>query len=177
MVFVGIKDALRSMAGGDLTNIQSIVEGNIAQRTWTDVRVMAIYGLSFIVLALLTARTCNLLSLEDKTAKNLGVNVNRDRFIVAFIAIILASVTTSIVGVIGFLGLVVPHIGRLIVGSNHKRLLPFSTLMGAFTLLFSDTVGRVIAYPYEIKASVVMTVVGGIFFIVLLRIGGKNYGG
>ncbi|UHR02807.1 iron ABC transporter permease [Peptoniphilus sp. GNH] len=176
MTLMGINEAIKSMMGGNLTNVQSIIEGNVAQKTWADVKIMAIYGIIFLILALFTIRTANLLQLEDQTAKSLGVNVNRDRFILALIAIILASVSTAIVGVIGFLGLVVPHIARIILGSNHKNLIPYSMILGAITLLLSDTLGRVIAYPYEIKPSVVMTVVGGIFFITLLKIGGKNYG-
>lgn len=176
MTLMGINEAIKSMMGGNLTNVQSIIEGNVAQKTWADVRIMAVYGIIFLIISLFTIRTANLLQLEDQTAKSLGVNVNRDRFILALIAIILASVSTAIVGVIGFLGLVVPHIARIILGSNHKRLIPYSMILGAITLLLSDTLGRVIAYPYEINPSVVMTVVGGIFFIALLKIGGKNYG-
>ena len=176
MTLMGINEAIKSMMGGSLTNVQSIIEGNVAQKTWADVRIMAVYGIIFLIISLFTIRTANLLQLEDQTAKSLGVNVNRDRFILALIAIILASVSTAIVGVIGFLGLVVPHIARIILGSNHKRLIPYSMILGAITLLLSDTLGRVIAYPYEINPSVVMTVVGGIFFITLLKIGGKNYG-
>ena len=137
MTLIGITDALKAMNGGTLTNVQSIIEGNIAQKTWADVKVMAIYGIIGLLVSLLTIRTCNLLSLEDDTAKSLGANVNRDRFLVALIAIVLASVSTAIVGVIGFLGLIVPHIGRILVGSNHKHLLPFSMLLGAIILLFS----------------------------------------
>lgn len=176
MTLMGVNEAIKSIMGGKLTNVQSIIEGNVAQKTWADVRIMAVYGIIFLIISLFTIRTANLLQLEDQTAKSLGVNVNRDRFILALIAIILASVSTAIVGVIGFLGLVVPHIARIILGSNHKRLIPYSMILGAITLLLSDTLGRVIAYPYEIKPSVVMTVVGGIFFITLLKIGGKNYG-
>ena len=176
MTLMGINETIKSMMGGNLTNVQSIIEGNVAQKTWADVRIMAVYGIIFLIISLFTIRTANLLQLEDQTAKSLGVNVNRDRFILALIAIILASVSTAIVGVIGFLGLVVPHIARIILGSNHKRLIPYSMILGAITLLLSDTLGRVIAYPYEINPSVVMTVVGGIFFITLLKIGGKNYG-
>lgn len=176
MTLIGINDAIKAMTSGNLTSVQSIIEGNVAQKTWQDVKIMAIYGIIFLVISLFTIRSANLLQLEDQTAKSLGVNVNRDRFILALIAIILASISTAIVGVIGFLGLVVPHISRIIVGSNHKNLIPFSMILGAITLLLSDTLGRIIAYPYEIKPSVVMTVIGGIFFIALLKIGGKNYG-
>ncbi len=79
-------------------------------------------------------------------------------------------------GVIGFIGLLVPHIGRLLVTSDHKYLIPYSILLGATMLLLSDTVGRVLAYPYEIQAAVIMSVIGGPFFIMLLKAGGKDYG-
>ncbi len=176
MIFMGIAQAVKSMMGGNLTQAQSIIEGNIAQKTWGDVRLLLIYVGIFLIISLFTIKTCNILTLEDKTAKSLGVNVNRDRFLVSLVAIILASITTSIVGVIGFVGLLVPHIGRLLVGGDHKFLIPYSAILGSTMLLFSDTIGRVLAYPYEIQAAVIMSVVGGPFFIILLKAGGKDYG-
>ena len=77
--------------------------------------------------------------------------------------------STAVIGPISFLGLIVPHIARLLVGSDHKILIPYSIVLGAFVLLLADTIGRTIASPYEISASVVMAVVGGPFFIILLR--------
>ena len=176
MTFMGVAQGLASMSGAGMSITQSIVQGNIVQKTWSDVWILEIYVGIGLLLSMFTLQTCNLLSLDDQTARGLGVNVNRDRFIVAFIAILLASVTTSIVGVIGFLGLLVPHVGRLIVGSNHKVLIPFSGLFGAGLLLLSDTIGRTVAYPFEIPAAVIMAMVGGPFFILLMKLGGKSYG-
>ncbi len=176
MTFIGLSEGIKSMLGANLTQTQAIIEGNVIQKTWSDVRILAIYVGIFLILSLFTIKTCNLLTLEDKTAKSLGVNVNRDRFLVALIAIILASITTSVVGVIGFIGLLVPHIGRLLVSGDHKYLIPYSAILGATLLLFSDTLGRVLAYPYEINASIVMSIIGGPFFILLLKAGGKDYG-
>ncbi len=176
MTFIGIAESVKQMIGGRLTQTQSIIAGNVAQKTWSDVHILAVYVTIFLILALFTIKTCNLLTLEDKTIRSLGVNVDRDRFLVALIAIILASITTAVVGVIGFVGLLVPHIGRLLVSGDHKFLLPYSALLGAFLLLLSDTFGRVIAYPFEIQAAIIMSVVGGPFFILLLKAGGKDYG-
>lgn len=176
MTFSGISQAITAMAGGNLNTVQSIIEGNVTQKTWQDVKIMEIYGLIGLVLSMFLGRSCNLLSLEDKTAKAIGVNVNRDRFIIALIAVALASVTTAIVGVIGFLGLLVAHIARIIVGSDHRYLIPFSALLGGFILLGADTLGRVIAYPYEVSPAIIMTTICGPFFIVLLKMGGKKYG-
>ena len=176
MTFIGIGEGIKSIMGRNLSTTQAIIEGNVAQKTWSDVRILFFYVIIFLIAALFTVRSLNLLSLEDKTARALGVRVDRDRFMVALIAIILASVTTAVAGVIGFLGLIVPHIGRVLVGGDHKYLLPFNMVLGSLILLFSDTVGRIVAYPYEIPAAVIMSVFGGPFFIALLKLGVENYG-
>jgi iron complex transport system permease protein len=119
---------------------------------------------------------CNLLALEDKTARSIGVNVTRSRIVISMIAVLLASIATAVIGTISFLGLIVPHIARLLVGSNHKVLIPYTSLLGAFTLLLADTLGRTIAVPYEISASIIMSVIGGPFFIILLRRSKNGYG-
>lgn len=158
-----------------LTGVASIVEANITQKTWSDVGTLFPYVLAGLFLAILFVGECNLLSLEDKTARGLGINVNRTRIVISLTAVLLASVSTAVAGAVSFLGLIVPHIGRLLVGSDHKVLIPFSTLAGAFTFLLADTIGRTIAAPYEVSAAVIMSVVGGPFFILLLR-RSKKYG-
>lgn len=104
------------------------------------------------------------------------MDVNKNRFFISMIAVLLAASATAIVGVISFLGLLVPHIGRLIVGNKHKLLLPFSALLGAFVFLLADTIGRSIMPPYEINAAVVMSIIGGPVFIFLLRRSGTIHG-
>ena len=172
-MFTGLSSALSS-AGG-MSSVSSIMNANISMKTWNDVQTLAIYSLPGLVLSLFTAKSCNLMALEDKTARGLGVNVNRSRIIVSCVAVLLAGITTAVAGAVSFLGLIVPHIGRLLVGHDHKALIPFSALMGAALYLLADTLGRSIAYPAEISASVLMAVVGGPFFIVLLR-RSKTYG-
>lgn len=174
-MFTGLSDTLNSMNGGNMSGVASIVNGNITMKTWEDVKTLIPYVIVGLILTLLFCQICNLLSLEDKTARSLGVNVNTMRIIISLIAVLLASISTAVAGAISFLGLIVPHIGRILVGSDHKKLIPFSMLFGAFTYLLADTIGRTIAYPYEVSASVIMSVVGGPFFIILLR-RSKKYG-
>ena len=168
-MFTGLSSGLNSMSGGNMSGVAAIVNGNITMKTWDDVQTLLPYVLIGLVLSVLACSTCNLLALEDKTARSLGVNVNRMRIIISLIAVLLASISTAVAGPISFLGLIVPHIGRLLVGSNHKALIPFSLLLGAFTYLLADTIGRTIAAPYEISASIIMSIIGGPFFIILLR--------
>lgn len=173
--FTGLSSAINTMSGGERTGVASIVEGNINQKTWDDVNTLLPYVVAGLILAVIFMGECNLLSLEDKTARSLGLNVNTTRIVISLVAVLLASISTAVVGSISFLGLIVPHIGRLLVGSDHKFLIPFSALSGAFVFLIADTIGRTIAAPYEISPAVIMTVVGGPFFILLLR-RSKKYG-
>lgn len=175
-VFTGLSGAFNSFSGGNLSGVSAIVNGNIAMKTWSDVNTLFWYVLFGLVCALLCAGKCNILMLEDKTVRGLGINVDRVRLLISFVAVLLASISTAIVGSIAFMGLIVPHIARLIIGSQHKSLVPFSMILGAFLLLLTDTLGRTIAAPYEISASILMSVFGGPFFILLLRKSGKTYG-
>lgn len=167
--FTGLSSAFNSMSGGNKTGVASIVKANITQKTWDDVLMLLPYIIAGLFLAVLFMQECNLLSLEDKTARSLGINVNITRIVISLVAVMLASISTAVAGAVSFLGLIVPHIGRILVGSDHKVLIPFSALAGAFTFLLADTVGRVIAAPNEVSAAVIMSVAGGPFFIILLR--------
>ena len=175
-MFSGLSSALNSMTGGNTSGVASIVNGNITMKTWEDVWTLLPYVAAGLILSVCFAGRCNLMSLEDKTARSLGINVNSLRILISLAAVLLAGISTAVVGAISFLGVIVPHIGRLLVGSDHRALIPFSMLLGAFTYLLADTIGRTIAAPYEISASIIMSVAGGPFFILLLR-RSKKYAG
>ncbi len=109
------------------------------------------------------------MQLGDDMAKNLGTRVNLTRVLLSAVSAFLAASTVAVVGMIGFVGLIVPHVTRMLVGSNHKVMLPASLLLGAFVVLAADTIGRTIVAPIEIPVGIVMSVVGGPFFLFLLR--------
>lgn len=156
--------------------VVDVTTSTLSMKTWNDVKIIVIYASIGLVLAFFVYAWCNYLVLDDKTAKSLGFNVNVARFIISAIAVMLASVATSIAGMFLFVGLIVPHIGRLLVGSDHKRLIPFSALLGALLILTSDTLGRTLVAPNEIPASIIMSLIGGPFLIYLLRKSDKIYG-
>lgn len=168
-MFTGIMSAFNSGTGSSYSGVASIVNANITMKTWSDFETLFIYTVIGLILSLFVTGQCNLLQLEDKTARSLGVNVTKSRMLISVIAVLLAAISTAVIGPISFLGLIVPHIARLLVGSNHRLLIPYSAVLGAFTFLLADTIGRTIAYPYEISAAVIMSVIGGPFFIILLR--------
>lgn len=175
-VFAGLSSVFNSMSGQNYQIASELINANISMKTWEDVRLLVIYTAIGFIFAVIISGRCNLLALEDKTVRGLGVNTNILRAVVSVSAVLLASITTAIAGTIGFVGLIVPHMGRLIVGSDYKKLIPFSALLGAFIMLLADTAGRLIAYPYEISSAVIMSVVGGPFFIILLKRSDQTYG-
>lgn len=168
-VLSGLSRAVNSFRGGTVSAVTSVVEGSITLKTWNDVYLLLLVVIPGLVLALFCVRWCDLLGLEDQTVRSLGLNVKKMQLLISLVAVLLAGGCTAIVGVVGFLGLLVPHIGRLFVGYEHKYLIPFSIGFGAFLFLLADTVGRTIAYPYEISASILMSIIGGPVFIILLQ--------
>ncbi len=175
-LFSGLSQWVNAMSGSNLSGVASIVEGNITMKTWEDVRILFVVFAIGIVMAFFCARWCNLCALEDKTVRGLGINIDVVRLLISVTAVFLVGGCTAIVGPVSFIGLLVPHIGRILVGSEHRRLMPFSALAGAFLFLLADTLGRTLIRPYEMNASVILAIVGGIAFIILLRKSGGIYG-
>ncbi|WP_415990477.1 FecCD family ABC transporter permease [Intestinibacter bartlettii] len=168
-----ILNALSSMVtvfnSAGVSSIQTWLLGSLVNVTWNDFKILALYTIVGIALCLLVIKSCDLMGLGDKTAQSLGLNVNRVRVMITFVAVFLTSISTGVGGVISFVGLVIPHICRFLTGSSHKFLIPFSYFMGGFLLLVADTVSRNIFRPYEIPVGLTMCLVGGPFFIYILR--------
>lgn len=159
-----------------VTAIHFTESTGLSMKTWDDANGLMLFSGVGIIIALFVGSWCNVLGLSEKTIRSIGFPLMRVRWVVLFISIYLASVATAIVGSIAFIGLLVPHISRLLVGSDYRFLLPFSTLFGAALLLVADTIGRTIIPPYEITASVIMALIGGPFLILLIRKFGAIYG-
>lgn len=121
------------------------------------------------VIALALSGPLNALALGDETARALGNNVNTTRIVGAIAVTLLCGAATAAVGPIGFIGLTVPHIARMITGPDHRWLVPYSLVLGPVLLLGSDIVGRVVARPGEIEVGVVTAFVGAPVFIALVR--------
>ncbi|KAB3533459.1 iron ABC transporter permease [Alkaliphilus pronyensis] len=134
-----------------------------------DAKLLTIYGVIALIVSLFLIPKCNLLLLDDSTIENLGENVSLVRFIVATVAVFLSAVSVAFVGIVGFVGLVIPHVGKLIIGQNHKWLLPFSTLLGSIFVLLSDGIQKLVFSPMEIPVGIVISFAGAPFFLYLLR--------
>lgn len=143
--------------------------GGLSARSWPQVETLFPYTILGLVLALAGCKALTILSLGDETARGLGVPVERVQFSMTAVAALLAAGAVSVAGLIGFVGLVVPHIVRLIIGTDYKYVIPGSAILGAGVLVFCDTLGRVAFSPIEIPAGIIMAFLGAPFFLYLLR--------
>ena len=170
----GVEPTRIILAGTAVNAMLGAVSSFLTLLNADNVRQLGIYGGIGLVLALLCIKPANALQLGDDMAKNLGLRVNGMRILLSGVGAFLAAATVSVVGMIGFVGLVVPHITRLLVGSNHRVMLPTGMVLGACVVLFADTLGRTIAAPMEIPLGIIMAILGGPFFLFLLRRGRKK---
>lgn len=156
-------------AGIGSSNIQKWIMGSLATVTWDNVYILLPYSIVGLILAFVLCKVCNVLVLGSKNAKSLGFNTNLYMIFVTSAAVFLAGISTSIAGVISFVGLVVPHLCRIIIGSDHKYLMPLSAVFGGLLVLIADTLGRTIMNPYEVPAGIVTCIIGAPFFLYLLK--------
>lgn len=143
--------------------------GGLSARSWPQVMLIWPYTLAGMIFTLLAARHLNILQLGDELAKELGLRVERTRLILTAAAALLAASAVSVVGLLGFVGLIVPHAARLMIGSDYRYLLPATIFLGAATVMLSDTFARVAFAPVELPVGIIMAAIGAPFFLFLLR--------
>lgn len=148
--------------------------GDIGRANWQDFKFMVAVVLISIVYFLLNRWNYNALASGEETAKGLGVNVERLRLTSMFISSLVTSVIVSFLGVIGFIGLVGPHIVRRLIGRDHRFLIPGSAIVGGLLLLASDTIGRTIIAPVVLPVGAVTAFIGAPLFLYLLIKGYKR---
>ena len=143
--------------------------GGFQGRSWGHVEMLLPYSAIGIIGTILCARSLNALQLGDELAKSLGVRVMRMRTILIFLSALLAAVSVSVAGMLGFVGLIVPHIMRLLIGSDHEYLLPCAAIAGGAVVTLADTAARTLFSPLEIPVGIFMSFIGGPFFLYLLK--------
>lgn len=150
--------------------------GSLAQATWPKVVAVLSCAVLGLAVAPLYARRLDLLSLGERPARHLGVDVERLR-IVLVLVIALSTAAVSVSGIISFVGLVVPHLLRMVAGAGHRFLVPGSVLTGALVLLAADLAARTVAVPAELPLGVLTALLGSPFFFWLLRRTRRGQGG
>ncbi|MEU6287587.1 FecCD family ABC transporter permease [Streptomyces sp. NPDC005047] len=151
--------------------------GSLAQATWPKVLAVLPCAALGLGLAPLYARRLDLLALGERPARHLGVEVERLRIVLVLVIALLTAAAVSVAGVIGFVGLVVPHLLRMIAGPGHRFLIPGSALLGALVLLAADLAARTVAEPAELPLGVLTALLGSPFFFWLLRRTRRRQGG
>jgi iron complex transport system permease protein len=143
--------------------------GSLGAANWRGALLLSLYVLPSVALLLGLARALNLLAIGEETALFLGTRVDRVKLVAYLVASLLVAVAVATCGVIGFVGLIVPHAIRLLWGSDHRILLPASLLGGGTFLLLADTAARTVAAPAELPVGVITALIGVPVFVVLLR--------
>lgn len=170
-MFGGVIGLLSLLYSDKLPAALQWLNGSLAGKGMGTAAMLLPYSVAGWIAAILCIRQANILRLGEQVAHNLGQNLSRIRFALSLVAVYLAAISVCTVGLVGFVGLVVPHISRLLVGSDYKASLPMSFMLGALILLVADTGGRTAFMPIEIPAGIVMAIVGGPYFLYLMRRG------
>lgn len=167
-IFGAGNDILISLFPNRVPAALCFMVGGLSGISWKDVSMVSVYIILALLLAIFLSGKLNILVLGDEIASSLGENVGVIRLVFIALSSLLAGSAVAVVGLLGFVGLIVPHIMRLLIGSDNKYLIPSSMLAGSFIVLFSDLIARLIFAPSEIPVGVIMSIIGGPFFLYLV---------
>jgi len=174
--FSGLVSFVLYLADERLQSVVFWLMGGLWHSDWTRLGFAAPFVATGVILLFLFTDEMDILAFGDRSARDLGVPVERVKKILLVGAALATAAAVSVAGVIGFVGLVVPHIGRILIGANHRYLLPFSCLAGGLLLLGVDVLCRSLIQPLEIPAGIVTALFGAPFFAALLLTKGARTG-
>lgn len=152
-----------------VSGVISFMVGGLSSIVWKDVRMILPYALIGISLLFFLPNKLNILMLGDEVATGLGISVEKTRFAFIILSSLLAGAAVSVVGLLGFVGLIVPHMARLFIGSDYRYLFPGTIFFGASIVMICDTLSRILFAPVEIPVGIIMSALGAPFFLYLLR--------
>lgn len=178
MLLIGI--AINAIAGSGIAFLTFISDdmqlrtfifwtlGSLSGADWENIKFSSIIIFPAILFLIFSSRKINLLLLGDDDAKLLGINTERFKAQLILVISLMVGISVAVTGIIGFLGLIVPHLVRLFVGSDNRYLIPASALLGSIILLMADTLSRILLAPTEIPVGALISLIGGPFFLWLL---------
>lgn len=167
--FGALCDSIKTLFASSVGNASGFLVGGFNGCSWNSLNSILPYAILGIAVCILMPRQLNVLMLGDEVASSLGLPVEPVRFALIAVSSLLAGAAVATAGLISFVGLIVPHIARLLVGSDHKYLLPASALLGCTLVTVCDTVGRLILPPGEIPVGIILSLIGAPFFLWLIR--------
>lgn len=168
-MFGAFNDIIRSFFSERLANAAGYMVGSLNGTVWKDLTLILPYMMVGILVCLFLPSKMNILMLGDEMANSLGLRTEQFRLLLIAVSSLLAGASVAVAGLISFVGLIVPHIARLIVGSDYKYLFPASIFLGYSFIVICDTVGRIILPVGELSVSIVLSFIGAPFFLYLLR--------
>lgn len=168
-LFGAFNDIIKTFFADSLGNASSFLVGGLNGVVWKDFYMVLPYAAIGIFVCAFLPSKMNILMLGDETANSLGLKTEWFRFFLIVVSSLLSGAAIAAAGLISFVGLIVPHIARLIVGSNYKFLFPASIFLGFFLVVVCDTIGRVVLQPGEVPVSIILSFIGAPFFLFLLR--------
>lgn len=167
-------NTVKTLFPESLYNTSTFLIGGLSGVGYARILPAAAFIAIGLAAALVCAKHIDVLSMGEETAESLGMHVKAFRFLLLTLSSILAGSAVSFAGLLGFVGLLVPHMNRRFVGGNHAQLIPFCAMGGAVLVLLCDLIGRVLFAPYEIPVGIVLSFIGGPFFIAQILMRRKN---
>lgn len=168
-LLTSIMSLLMVIYSKDVNTIIYWTLGSFSSRSWSHVQVAVIPILAGSLLIYFYAKDLNVLLLGEATAESTGVEVERVKVLLLMVSALMTAFAVSVSGIIGFVGLIVPHIVRILLGPDHRTLIPASGLVGGIFMILADTLARTLIAPTEIPVGIITAIAGGPFFISLLR--------
>lgn len=156
-------------------DVSQWTSGGLVGSTWGQLQVIAPVIAIGIVIAFIFSRQLTILSLSEEVALGLGQNIQRIKAVLYVVVILLAGAAVALVGNMAFIGLMIPHIVRAIVGTDYRFILPMTAIFGATFMLLADTIGRTLYAPYETPVIAIVSMLGLPFFLLIVRKGGRAF--
>ena len=175
--FTSVQTIFLSLEKDNLTNVMWWLYGSFANITWENAFLVLIPAVSISLISMLWAREFNLFMTGEDQARQSGLEVRRFKALMMVVASVLTSVCVAFVGIIGFVGLVIPHACRMLMGGDHRLIMPASMVLGACLMLFADLAARVAIAPLEIPVGAVTALIGTPVFAYMLIRRGRDYDG
>ncbi len=166
--FAAINSFMMYISGNSLQRIVFWAMGAFWNASWDDVLLVAPFAIVGTIIILAFSRDLNVLLLGDESAEHLGTNVNGLKIGILMVISLIAAAAVSVSGIIGFVGLIIPHMMRIIVGPDHRILIPASLLMGGMFMMTADTFSRMVIQPTELPVGIITALLGAPFFVYLL---------
>ncbi len=173
--FSSLQTVFLSLNKDNITNIMWWLYGSLGNISWENAFLVLVPALGISLISMLWAREFNLFMSGEDQARQLGMNVRKFKAIMMVIASILTSVCVAFAGIIGFVGLIVPHACRMMLGSDHRLIMPASIVLGACLMLFADIIARVVISPLELPVGAVTALIGTPVFAYMLIKRGREY--